>query len=739
MLFACTAAPPAPPEPSVHAMPTPTPVDVATLLRKADAAYALGDYQSAASGYEQVIARQPASQDTITAYYRAALAQAQLGRNDLAAARLEQFLQREPDGPNSASARFHLATAYAALGQVTKAASGFQNAALASPLLAGYAALQTGYTLFELPDYAGAQAAFGRALSADLPRVPRVDAMEMLAAIAEKQDDWATALRWYETILPEARTDPYKAQIQYSAANAMLKLGDQAGGRDRLYRVAAQYPSTNYAARAVDQLRAIGGDAGSGYLQGFIYYENDQYDQALAALNGYLVRNPGGDQVVAATYYRALTLRWSGRIDEALDAFQDMIARFPGEALAADALWWSSGLLDDRARYAEAELLFTRISQAYPNSPYAEGAAFQRGLDEFRLGRPAQALETWQTQLRRFPKGEQSAKTWLWIGKLQASAGQSAAARQAWTSASAIDPAGYYGLRATALAGGENAATARYGGGIALPPVDDAAERSALVGWLAAYTGKPVSLAGLNAPSPEIQADKSWQRGNALHMAGLESRARDEFVDLLARFRQDPLALTQLAFYFRDQRLYPLSIRAAEMLAEASKLSVLDLPRTIQRLAFPTYFGDVVTAAATERGIDPLFLFAVIRQESRFDPSARSGVGALGLTQVMPETGAGIAQALKLPQFQSEALLRADLSARFGAYYLDSQLTDFANVPTMALAAYNGGSAMVRQWNQGDPQMDPDLFVENIRFRETSTYVRVVLEQYELYRRVYRG
>src|SRR5207248_9169216 len=87
-----------------------------------------------------------------------------------------------------------------------------------------------------------------------------------------------------------------------------------------------------------------------------------------------------------------------------------------------------------------------------PASAAAERGAFQLGLNQYRLGKPAQALETWQAQARQStPNGGDRAKTLLWLGKAQQALGRAGEAAVAWDAGAAADPAGYYRLRAAAL------------------------------------------------------------------------------------------------------------------------------------------------------------------------------------------------------------------------------------------------------------------------------------------------
>ncbi|RMD78765.1 MAG: lytic transglycosylase domain-containing protein, partial [Chloroflexi bacterium] len=108
-----------------------------------------------------------------------------------------------------------------------------------------------------------------------------------------------------------------------------------------------------------------------------------------------------------------------------------------------------------------------------------------------------------------------------------------------------------------------------------------------------------------------------------------------------------------------------------------------------------------------------------------------------GLTQVMPETGRGIAQNLGMSNFQLDDLYRPYISIRFGAFYLGRRIGDLNGSLYGALAAYNGGLGNARRWAGGNTVADPDRFIEMIDFNETRNYVWSVYTFYGMYRSLY--
>jgi soluble lytic murein transglycosylase len=140
---------------------------------------------------------------------------------------------------------------------------------------------------------------------------------------------------------------------------------------------------------------------------------------------------------------------------------------------------------------------------------------------------------------------------------------------------------------------------------------------------------------------------------------------------------------------------------------------------------FPTPHRKEVASRAREIGLDPAFVYGLIRQESRFIVDARSGVGASGLLQIMPATARWTAKKIGLP-YSPGMITDRDTNLTLGNAYLKLVLDDMGGSQAMAAAAYNAGPGRPRKWRDG-PVLDAAIWVENIPFPETRDYVKKVL------------
>jgi soluble lytic murein transglycosylase len=301
--------------------------------------------------------------------------------------------------------------------------------------------------------------------------------------------------------------------------------------------------------------------------------------------------------------------------------------------------------------------------------------------------------------------------------------------------ARALPLTNYFALRVADYLAGIPPFTAE---GAMIIPEDPAAGREETEAWLRERlpAAGETPLADLGALSPSLVADPGLHVGEKLWQLGLLEEAKAELESVREQYAGDPLANYQMALHFSELGLYRSSIVAASSLLRQVDATVFDAPRFLGRLAYPTHYADLILPLAERYGFDPRLQFALVRQESLFESFARSGAAAQGLSQVIPETGAWIAQRLAWPDFQNEDLYKPHVGLAFGAYYLSEQLRNFDGHVHAALAAYNGGPGNAAHWLEvAGP--DHDTFVDAVDFPETRLYIERIYEGYDAYRYLY--
>jgi soluble lytic murein transglycosylase len=150
-------------------------------------------------------------------------------------------------------------------------------------------------------------------------------------------------------------------------------------------------------------------------------------------------------------------------------------------------------------------------------------------------------------------------------------------------------------------------------------------------------------------------------------------------------------------------------------------------PPWYARLWYPLHYSTNVRVYASQDHLDAALLAAVIESESKFNPTARSDAGAVGLMQLTPATAKGIAQYTGGSRFRLSDLTNPDINIRYGAWYLGHLMNKYRN-ERLALAAYNAGQENVDSWQRAHV---------GIQFTETRDYVSKVERLQKIYRKAY--
>lgn len=145
---------------------------------------------------------------------------------------------------------------------------------------------------------------------------------------------------------------------------------------------------------------------------------------------------------------------------------------------------------------------------------------------------------------------------------------------------------------------------------------------------------------------------------------------------------------------------------------------------------FPMPFDTQIEAHAKKHQVDIAWAYAIARRESSFMPDAASGVGALGLMQVMP----GTARYLAKKKVSRTSLFNPDENVALGTQYLRYLLDKMHNNPILATASYNAGWRRVKQWLPEQQSLPLDLWIETIPYKETRNYVKAVMAYKQIYR-----
>lgn len=570
-----------------------------------------------------------------------------------------------------------------------------------------------------------------RAILADplSPSLDREAALFKLGLLYENAGRYQEAARQYGTLFAESPWDSDRAFALDRLGAVAWAEGDAEAFEQAWLDLLRQYPGHWRAAVALEGL-----DSRGVYIdpitRALVDYRQFHYAEARSTLDNFLDQAPSAPEQATALYYLAAIDEDEGNDSDAINGYLASVDADPEGALSDNAIWWAARLLERRGHFPLAGALYDRIAMGYSGSEFAADATFLVGLALYLDGDPAGAASHFVSHATR-SAGLDAQRHWLWAGKARAQRGDIAGAQAAYENVRMIDPFSYYGLRAEALLEQAEPAPTLLHAGIGEEDADVAGEGA-------------VWLDGIAGPEPRVQwervkANSAWKGAIELWQAGLRSDAVSRFLALIDRHQAEPWILYRMAQEFGRIDAVDMRLEAAAAIIEGLPAADRpEAPHEILTWAYPRGWPALAAEQTQTYGLDELLLYALIRQESRFNPEAGSAAGALGLTQVIEATGEEIAQALADADYSREDLLRPARSIEFGAYYLARRLEEFEGAAGVALAAYNGGPGNAARWAGEDPSIDPDLFYERITFSESRLYVQLVLENYAWYNYLYR-
>jgi soluble lytic murein transglycosylase len=566
-----------------------------------------------------------------------------------------------------------------------------------------------------------------------------------LAQLFLKQNQRPRALE----LLAAATTGPAAPE----ALARLIRLSPEPAARPHRLRLWREFPSHPLALEAARQ-------AGSPLspeedcARALVYFSHKHYSQAGQLLENLLAANPkpplraearlllgrvrgaegqweeargiffrlwDKDKNPAALYQLGAALAKLDRDQEAIGRYRLFAESFPQDTLAHEALWQAGRIAERSDHFAQADQYYTRLAAQYPASTYRDEARWRGGFMAYCRGEDARALEVFAALGSQAADAQLADQGLFWAAKAAQRLGREEEAGRFFQQAADHFPRSYYATRAAGLGYRPNPA--------------EKADSAAASGHLSVFA------IPIYQPTPATPPDSGTlpelphtRRARLLLELGLLDLALAELPDSGRLAPAEVAALKAI----RD-RCQALELRNRALRLSA-RIVTYDYGPEELRHAFPRYYFDRVQTAARTAKVDPCLVISVMRQESFFDSAAVSPVGALGLMQIMPETGQQLARQLGVAPYGRERLFEPQVSIHLGSHYLAEQVRTFQAGPApqlgfeLGLAAYNAGPEAARRWLQRYPHADPDLFVERIPYKETRLYVKKVMRNFAIYK-----
>ena len=348
---------------------------------------------------------------------------------------------------------------------------------------------------------------------------------------------------------------------------------------------------------------------------------------------------------------------------------------------------------------------------------------WRAGVAALRVGQDERAVSTLRELNRRNPVGELLPAALYWLGVAEHRVGRPSEASRRFRTLEQRYTHHYYGLLASERLANLTAASAS-------PNPEERRPNSSLQ--------FPALELGTR-----IRRQPDFAAATLLAKAGLTSEAAEYTRRLLDRNRRNrALALLAARASADAGNYHRVSIVLVNHFVEYLSQRATNLPEDFWQLVYPRPFWEEIQASADAHHVDPFLLLSLMRQESRFDPRARSPVGAVGLFQIMPYTAAALGPQAGVGSLDGSnaagELLKPSVNVAIAATLLNNLTTMFGDAIPPVIASYNAGEDLVSVWWQATRGLAEDQFVDSIPYRQTRQFAREVLANYSAYRRLYQ-
>ncbi|HEX3773092.1 MAG TPA: transglycosylase SLT domain-containing protein [Polyangiaceae bacterium] len=441
------------------------------------------------------------------------------------------------------------------------------------------------------------------------------------------------------------------------------------------------------------------------------------------------------------------------------DAFEALLADCSDQDLRARAEFMAGKAAASAGDHMLAVKRFAALEQEAPKNSLADDARLYGALSYLELGVEARFTELLSSLPDDYPDGDMVVEGTFRLALRRLDKQDWAGAARVLervldnkysTGARAADFAGrerYFHARALAATGETERPLAEYEALIkdlplsyymlcaysALAQVDHARAEAALNSALTAVASGPIVVTN----RAEFSGLGFTRALELFGVGDLDDGARE--LDALGLGETArPELLWGLSKLYADAGSVKLSHAAARRALSASPSSwPADAWLDAWKLAYPAPYHEIVEREAKRTALNPALIYAIMREESAFDPDAESPADAYGLMQLIVPTAKTMARPLGLP-FDRNSLKRPNVNVALGASVLAKYASAFPEDPLLAIPAYNAGPLNPKKWLHERPNADFDIWVELIPYVETRRYMKRVLSSRAAYAFLYQ-
>ena len=452
------------------------------------------------------------------------------------------------------------------------------------------------------------------------------------------------------------------------------------------------------------------------YKLGMSLKKTRDKDGARKAFQKLLSKGGGGPYGGMAAYQLAL-IEWNEDLDKpAQNRLVKALKGNHGKEVNKLCHLLMGKIYESQNNLKSASVHYTRALEL--TAPGAESAELEWRVCwmEYRMGNMKEAGRRFQEAHKRAPEAERDGAFLYWAARAHEKAGADKEAEKTRKRLTDGFPETYYGARVA----------------------DGAYTPAPAQATLSILADAPVAK-----PSLDVRGAKLLERYNALNDIGNTEGARLEASGLAGLIGDDHNSSLWLSSLYSQSGDMPSAIKAAWRATDKiPKQGRKDYSDPAWKALYPAAYWEVVSRESVKNRLDPFLTLSLIRQESMFDHRAVSPASARGLMQLMPATAKTTSDSMSkdakdAQRFDEDSLFDPETNIRLGAAHFASLAGKYEGNVIRSIAAYNAGAIAVDKWMGRFGQVEDDEFVERIPYSETRGYVKKVLRNAALYRRIY--
>ena len=384
---------------------------------------------------------------------------------------------------------------------------------------------------------------------------------------------------------------------------------------------------------------------------------------------------------------------------QALRTLNIMTGQLKGHGSLVEVDWLRGRMAEEKQNFKQATQWFNRaLSEPSLSESMKDRLLWYLAWDDRKAGLNDQAISVFKDLISRNENPFEHARAEFWLAKTQTMQNDTKDAKTEFSNLVQNDPYGYYGLLAARELG--NPLTA---GPLREPDSANSTTVDPFFDWLVSVNETRIADRYLDGKASELR--KTSPHNAKKWMALLEKYSLSK--NYLSMFNQ------------------------LSNLAPDTRHAILE---NHPSLAFPMPYYETVAQSATRFGIAPELIYAIMRQESSFNPKARSQMDAFGLLQLLPQVAERTARANSIEYHHAKDLYDPQTNIPIAAAYLRELWDKFNGNVVLVIASYNARDEAIQSWLKTRYHGDTLEFIEDIPYDETRDYVKLVLRNLITYR-----